>query len=76
MVQAKHPSVRALTLGGYTRAVLLILIALGLAIFGVVRLGRTLETGQRAVLVVVFICGLVWLVFTLINAGLLGRATD
>jgi hypothetical protein len=53
--------------------VLLILVALGLATFGVVRLGRTLTPGQRIVLVTVFILGVVWLVFSLINAGLLGR---
>jgi hypothetical protein len=53
--------------------VLLILAALGLAIFGVVRLGRALPPGQRIVLVLVFILGVVWLVFSLINAGVLGR---
>lgn len=55
---------------------LLIPIALGLAVFGLMRFGRTLEPGQRWVLAVVFILGLVWLGFTLVNAGLLGRATE
>ena len=55
---------------------LLILVALGFAIFGVVRLGRTLEPGQRVVLVLVFILAVVWLAFELINRGVLGRATD
>ena len=54
----------------------LILIALALAIFGVVQIGRTLKPGQRVVLVGVFILGLVWLVVWLVNAGLLGRASD
>jgi hypothetical protein len=55
--------------------VLLILIALGLAVFGVVRLGRTLAPGQRAVLVLVFILAVVWVIFRLIDSGMLGRAT-
>ena len=54
---------------------LLILIALGLAVFGLVRFGRTLEPGQRWVLALVFVLGLIWLGIRLINAGLLGRAT-
>lgn len=53
---------------------LLILIALGLAIFGLVWLGRTLTPGQRIVMVLAFIFGVVWLVLSLINGGVLGRA--
>jgi hypothetical protein len=55
--------------------VVLILLALGLAIFGVVRLGRTLEPGQRIVLVLVFVVALVWLILKLVQLGYLGRAT-
>lgn len=55
---------------------LVILIVLGLAIFGVVQLGRTLKPGERVVLVGVFILALVWLAFWLVNAGLLGRSTN
>jgi hypothetical protein len=50
-----------------------LLVALVLAIFGVVRLGRTLTPGQRLVLVLVFILGVVWRLFSLINGGVLGR---
>jgi hypothetical protein len=56
--------------------VVLILVALALAIFGVVQIGRTLTPGQRVVLVIVFILGLICLVFWLVSAGILGRATD
>ena len=53
------------------------LVALGLAIFGVVRLGRTLEShGQRVVLVLVFVFAVVWVVYKLIDSGILGRTTD
>jgi hypothetical protein len=55
--------------------VLLILIGLGLAIVGIIRLGRDLTPGQRVVLVAVFILGVVWLLLSLLNAGLLGRRT-
>ena len=54
----------------------LILVAFGLAVFGVVRLGRTLEPKQRVVLVLVFVVAVVWLVYTLIDHGILGRTTD
>jgi hypothetical protein len=54
--------------------VLLILIAFGLAVFGVVRLGQTLETRrQRVLLVIVFILAVVWLLLKLVDLGLLGR---
>ncbi len=55
---------------------LLILVALGLAVFGVVRLGRTLEPGQRVVLVLVFVLAVIWVVYTLVDSGILGRTTD
>ena len=55
--------------------VVLILLALGLAIFGIVRLGRTLESGQRVVLVLVFVAAVVWLLLKLVQLGYLGRAT-
>ena len=52
------------------------LVALGLAVFGVIRLGRTLEPGQRVVLVLVFVLAVVWVVYKLIDSGILGRTTD
>ena len=52
------------------------LAGLGLAIFGAVRLGQSLTPKQRVVFALMFLAGLVWLIFWLINAGLLGRATD
>jgi hypothetical protein len=55
--------------------VLLILMAFGLALFGVVRLGRTLEPRQRVVLVLVFIVVVGWLILKLVELGLLGRFT-
>ncbi|MEO7275016.1 MAG: hypothetical protein ABIX28_21245 [Vicinamibacterales bacterium] len=54
----------------------LILVALGLAIFGTMRLTRPLEPGQRAVAWLVFVLALLWLFVTLMQMGLLGRATD
>ena len=54
----------------------LILVALGLAIFGVVRLGRTLEPRQRVVLVIVFICAIAYVLFQLVQLGYLGQHTD
>jgi len=53
----------------------LILIALALIVFGVVRVGRTLEPGQRVVLVIVVILGIVYLVLRLRESGLLGRVS-
>jgi hypothetical protein len=55
---------------------LLMVAVLGLAIFGVVRLGQTLSPRERVVLVVTFILGLALLVSWLIRTGVLGRATD
>ncbi len=60
---------------GYTHDVLLMLVVLGLAVFGVVRLGRTLEPRQRIVLVLVFAFAVVWLAYKLIDSGILGRTT-
>ena len=57
-------------------AVLVILVALALAIFGFVQIGRTLTPGQRVVLGVVFVLGIGCLVLWLINAGVLGRVTE
>ena len=57
----------------YSRVVL-ILIACGLAAFGVLRLAQSLETrNERVVLVVVFIVVVVWLVLKLVELGVLGR---
>jgi hypothetical protein len=55
---------------------LLILLALALAVFGVIRLGQSLEPRQRIVLILAFVCGLAWLTLTLIQWGLLGQRTD
>ena len=54
---------------------LLILVACGLAVFGVVRLAQTLEPRQRVVLVLVFIVAIVWLILKLVDLGVLGRVT-
>jgi hypothetical protein len=56
--------------------VLLILLALALAVFGVSRLAQSLETGQRIVLILAFVCGLAYLTLTLIQWGVLGQRTD
>jgi len=55
--------------------VLLILIALGLAVAGTLRLTRSLEPGQRVVAWLVFILAVAWILMTLVRMGLLGRAT-
>ena len=54
---------------------LLILVAFALAVFGVVRLGRSLEPKQRVVLVIVFIIAVVWLILTLVRLGVLGHVS-
>ena len=54
---------------------LLILVALGLAIFGVVWLAQRLEPGQRVVLVLVFIAAIAWLILKLVQLGVLGRVS-
>jgi hypothetical protein len=56
--------------------VLLILIVLGVAIFGIVRLAQTLEPGQRVVLVVVFGVAVVWFILKLVQNGFLGRSSN
>lgn len=60
---------------GYTARVLLILLALGLAIFGTIHLTRSLEPGQRVVAWIVFVLAIVWLFWKLLQMGVLGRAT-
>jgi hypothetical protein len=55
--------------------VLLILGAVVLAIFGTLRLTRELEPGQRAVAWAVFVLAIVWLFWTLVQMGALGRVT-
>ena len=61
----------------HSSRVVLILIAFGLAAFGVLRLAQTLETRkQRVVLVIVFIVAVVWLVLKLVGLGVLGRMSD
>jgi hypothetical protein len=62
--------------GGYTAGVLLIVVALGLAVAGTIRLTRSLEPGQRAVAWLVCILAIVWLLFKPIQLGLLGRAAE
>jgi predicted permease len=56
--------------------VVIILAVLVLAIFGVVRLGRTLEPKQRVVLVIAFICAIAYVLFQLAQLGYLGQRTD
>jgi hypothetical protein len=55
--------------------VLLILVALGLAIFGTIHQTRTLKPGQRAVAWLVFVLAIVWLFWKLMQMGVLGRPT-
>ena len=55
---------------------LIILAALGLAVFGGIRLGATLEPRQRVVLVLAFVAALILLIIKLTDLGLLGRYTD
>ena len=52
------------------------LAALGLALFGVIRLSQTLEPRQRVVLVFVFILGVAWVLMQLVRLGILGRVTS
>jgi hypothetical protein len=60
----------------YTSRVVLMLAALGLALFGVIRLSQTLEPGQRVVLIFVFILGVAWVLMQLVRLGILGRVTS
>jgi hypothetical protein len=62
---------------GYAGAiVLLILVALGLAVFATMRLTRSLEPGQRIVAWLVFGLAVVWFFFKLVQMGLLGQTTS
>jgi hypothetical protein len=56
--------------------VLLILVVLGLAIFGTSRLTRSLAPGERTVAWLVFVLAVGLLFFKLVQMGLLGRATE
>jgi len=55
---------------------LLILVALVLAVIGVIRLASTLEPRQRVVLILVFLSGLIYLTLKLNQLGLVGHRTD
>jgi hypothetical protein len=55
--------------------VLVILAALVLGVFGTIQLTRSLEPRQRAVAWVVFILAIVWIFWTLVQMGFLGRAS-
>ena len=55
---------------------LLILVALVLAVIGVIRLASTLEPRQRVVLILVFLFGLIYLTLKLNQLGLVGHRTD
>jgi hypothetical protein len=52
------------------------LVAFALAIFGIVRLGRTLEPRQRVVLVLAFIFAVVYLLLKLVQMGILGKRAE
>ena len=52
---------------------LLIVVALCLAVFGTVRLTRSLEPGQRFVAWLVCIIAVIWLFMKLVQMGILGR---
>jgi hypothetical protein len=55
--------------------VLVILVALALAIFGMIQLTREFQPGQRVVAWLVFVLAIVWLFWKLVQMGVLGRAT-
>jgi hypothetical protein len=55
--------------------VVLILVALGLAVFGTIRFTRSLEPGERVVAWLVFILVIGAISFKLVQMGVLGRAT-
>jgi len=55
--------------------VLLILLAVGLAVFGTIHLTRALEPRQRVVAWIVFVLAVVWAFWKLAQMGILGRAT-
>jgi hypothetical protein len=54
--------------------VLLILVALALAVFGMIQLTKTLQPRQRAVAWVVFVVGIVWAILKLVPWGVFGHA--
>jgi len=56
--------------------VLLILVALGAAIYGMIHLTRILKPRQRAVAWLVFVFAIVWAVVKAVQLGILGRVTD
>jgi hypothetical protein len=55
--------------------VLLILLAIGLAIFGTFRLTRSMEPGERLVAWLVFVLAVAWVFTKLVQMGVLGRGT-
>ena len=71
-----HAQSAALASGATIARVVIILLALGLTVWGLVRVAKPLEPGQRVVLVVVFIAAVVCLFLKLMQLGLLGRATE
>lgn len=54
---------------------LLILVALGAAIFGMIQLTRILKPRQRAVAWLVFVFAIVWAAVKAVQLGILGRGT-
>ena len=54
----------------------IILAAIALSIFGLVRLGRTLEPKQRVVAVVIVIGVIAYVLFQLVQLGYLGQRID
>lgn len=54
---------------------LLILVAVAIAIVGTIRLTRTLGPGQRIVAWAVFLVAIAWLIWTLVQMGVLGRTS-
>ena len=57
----------------YSAGVVVILVVLALAIFGIARLTRTLEPGQRVVSWLVFVLAIIFVFWKLVHMGLLGR---
>jgi hypothetical protein len=54
---------------------LVILVALALAVFGMTQFTRELQPKQRAVAWAVFVVAIVWLFSKLVQMGLLGRSS-
>lgn len=59
---------------GILARVLLILVAVGLAMFGTIRATRDLKPVQRVVACLALILAIIWLFMKLAEMGLLGRA--